>query len=46
MLVDHGARLIRINPNEPAVPTPKDVLVAAPAGVARQVLAAALTARS
>ena len=42
LLARHGARLVRINPAEPAVPTRHDVALAAPAGSALQAVAAAL----
>jgi NAD-dependent SIR2 family protein deacetylase len=42
LLIEHGARLVRINPAEPAVPTPADVAVARPAAAALQAIAAVL----
>ncbi len=42
LLIHHGARLVRINPAEPAVPTSLDVALARPAAAALQALAAAL----
>jgi NAD-dependent SIR2 family protein deacetylase len=42
LLARHGARLVRINPLEPAVPTGRDVALAAAAGPALSALAAAL----
>ncbi len=42
LLIGHGARLIRINPAEPAVPTRLDVALARPAATALLALAAAL----
>jgi hypothetical protein len=42
LLIHHRARLVRINPAEPAVPTRRDVALAQPALAALQALAAAL----
>jgi len=45
LVVNHGARLVRINPKEPAVPTQNDVSVARPALAALQAISAALAGR-
>ena len=45
LVANHGARLIRINPGEPAVPTQHDVSIAGPALAALQAIAAALVWR-
>jgi len=45
LVVNHGARLVRINPKEPAVPTQNDVSVAGPALAALQAISAALAGR-
>jgi len=46
LVVNHGARLVRINPIEPAVPTQRDVSIAGPALAALQTIEAAIAARS
>jgi len=45
LVVNHGARLVRINPKEPAVPTQRDVSIAGPALAALQAVAAARAGR-
>jgi len=45
LVVNHGARLVRINPKEPAVPTQHDVSIAGLALAALQAIAAAVAER-
>jgi NAD-dependent SIR2 family protein deacetylase len=45
LVVNHGARLVRINPKEPAVPTQHDVSIDGPALAALQTVAAVIAGR-